>query len=103
MLTDARARTTELALATDGEGDWRRKISLIGSTGSIGTQTLDIVRARPDRFEVTLAAGRQVGQLAEQSPSSRRQSRSPDQRRELCRAQGRARRGGVSGVECVGE
>ena len=68
VLTDASLRrTTELALATDGEGDWRRKISLIGSTGSIGTQTLDIVRARPDRFEVTaLAAGRQVEQLAEQ-------------------------------------
>lgn len=25
-------------------------ISLLGSTGSIGTQTLDIVRARPDKF-----------------------------------------------------
>lgn len=30
-------------------------ISLLGSTGSIGTQTLDIVRARPDKFKVRVA------------------------------------------------
>ena len=36
----------------------RRDIVLLGSTGSIGTQTLDIVRANPDRFRVVaLAAG----------------------------------------------
>ncbi len=36
----------------------RRRIVLLGSTGSIGTQALDIVRAHPDRFEVVgLAAG----------------------------------------------
>ncbi|MEJ2889971.1 1-deoxy-D-xylulose-5-phosphate reductoisomerase [Actinomycetospora aeridis] len=35
-----------------------RRIVLLGSTGSIGTQALDIVRAHPDRFVVTgLAAG----------------------------------------------
>ena len=52
LTADSVKRTCDLSLATDGEGDWQRKISLIGSTGSIGTQTLDIVRARPDRFEV---------------------------------------------------
>jgi 1-deoxy-D-xylulose-5-phosphate reductoisomerase len=37
----------------------RRRIAVLGSTGSIGTQTLDVVRAHPDRFVVTaLAAGR---------------------------------------------
>jgi len=32
--------------------DWHRPISILGSTGSIGTQTLDFCRARPDRFSV---------------------------------------------------
>jgi 1-deoxy-D-xylulose-5-phosphate reductoisomerase len=36
----------------------RRRIVLLGSTGSIGTQALDVVRAHPERFEVVgLAAG----------------------------------------------
>ncbi len=40
---------------------------MLGSTGSIGTQTLDVVRARPDRFRVIgLAAGTRLDQLAEQ-------------------------------------
>ncbi|GAA4793485.1 1-deoxy-D-xylulose-5-phosphate reductoisomerase [Actinomycetospora chlora] len=35
-----------------------RRVVLLGSTGSIGTQALDLVRAHPDRFVVTgLAAG----------------------------------------------
>src|SRR4051812_44590047 len=35
-----------------------RRLVLLGSTGSIGTQALDLVRAHPDRFVVTgLAAG----------------------------------------------
>lgn len=43
-------------------------IALLGSTGSIGTQTLDIVERFPDRFHVTvLAAGRNVNLLIEQS------------------------------------
>ena len=46
---------------------WKRKINLLGSTGSIGTQTLDIVEYLPDRFEVEgLAAGGNVKLLAEQ-------------------------------------
>jgi 1-deoxy-D-xylulose-5-phosphate reductoisomerase len=43
------------------------RIALLGSTGSIGRQTLDVVRAHPQRFSVTaLAAGRNVELLAEQ-------------------------------------
>ncbi|MFM7296518.1 MAG: 1-deoxy-D-xylulose-5-phosphate reductoisomerase, partial [Planctomycetota bacterium] len=35
-----------------------RSLVVLGSTGSIGTQTLDVVRARPGTFAVTgLAAG----------------------------------------------
>lgn len=36
-----------------------KKISLIGSTGSIGTQTLEVVAAHPERFEVKALAARQ--------------------------------------------
>ena len=32
----------------------KRKIAILGSTGSIGTQTLDIVRQHRDLFEVEL-------------------------------------------------
>jgi 1-deoxy-D-xylulose-5-phosphate reductoisomerase len=47
--------------------DGPKKFSLLGSTGSIGTQTLDIVAEHPDKFEVTaLAAGGNVELLAEQ-------------------------------------
>ena len=36
----------------------RRDVAVLGSTGSIGTQALDIVRANPDRFRVVaLTAG----------------------------------------------
>src|SRR5919107_1438769 len=36
----------------------QRRLVLLGSTGSVGTQALDLVRAHPDRFVVTgLAAG----------------------------------------------
>ncbi len=45
----------------------RKRISILGSTGSIGTQTLDIVRHHPDRFEVVaLAAGSNAKLLLEQ-------------------------------------
>jgi 1-deoxy-D-xylulose-5-phosphate reductoisomerase len=43
------------------------RVSLLGSTGSIGTQVLDVVRRFPERFSVTgLAAGRNLARLAEQ-------------------------------------
>src|SRR4051812_17371243 len=44
------------------------KLALLGSTGSIGRQTLDVVRASPDRFHVVaLAAGHNVRLLEEQA------------------------------------
>ncbi|HUS62178.1 MAG TPA: 1-deoxy-D-xylulose-5-phosphate reductoisomerase, partial [Acidimicrobiales bacterium] len=43
-------------------------VSLAGSTGSIGTQTLEVIAAEPDRFEVVaLGASRSVDDLAEQA------------------------------------
>ena len=44
-----------------------KTITLLGSTGSIGTSTLDVVRRRPDRFRVhALVAGTNAALLAEQ-------------------------------------
>lgn len=41
--------------------------SILGSTGSIGTQTLDIIAEHPDKFSlVALAAGSNVELLAQQ-------------------------------------
>ena len=45
-----------------------RRIIVLGSTGSIGTQALDVIRANPRRFElVGLAAGSHAEMLAEQA------------------------------------
>jgi 1-deoxy-D-xylulose-5-phosphate reductoisomerase len=44
-----------------------KRISILGSTGSIGTQCLNVVDSLPDRFEVVaLAAGSNVALAAEQ-------------------------------------
>ncbi|MEI8102087.1 MAG: 1-deoxy-D-xylulose-5-phosphate reductoisomerase [Chlorobium sp.] len=44
-----------------------RSLSILGSTGSIGVSTLDVVRQHPDKFKVTaLAAGTDIALLAEQ-------------------------------------
>ena len=42
------------------------KIAILGSTGSIGTQTLDIVRKNKDLQVLGLAAGRNISMLEEQ-------------------------------------
>jgi 1-deoxy-D-xylulose-5-phosphate reductoisomerase len=45
-----------------------KTVSLVGSTGSIGTQAIDVVETDPDRFRVVaLAAQRSVDQLVEQA------------------------------------
>ncbi|CAN1846014.1 1-deoxy-D-xylulose 5-phosphate reductoisomerase, chloroplastic, partial [Linum perenne] len=47
--------------------DGPKPISIVGSTGSIGTQTLDIVAENPDKFKVVaLAAGSNIALLADQ-------------------------------------
>lgn len=46
----------------------RKRIAVLGSTGSIGRQTLDVIAEYPDRFEAAvLIAGSRVDQLAEQA------------------------------------
>lgn len=48
-----------------------RRVLILGSTGSIGTQALEVVAANPDRFEVVgLAAGSDAAGLAAQARAS---------------------------------
>ena len=45
-----------------------KRLVILGSTGSIGRQTLDVVREQRDRFKVVgLAAGRNATLLEEQA------------------------------------
>ena len=45
-----------------------KRIAILGSTGSIGRQTLDVVRQHPDRFQVeVITAGSNAALLAEQA------------------------------------
>ena len=45
-----------------------KRIAILGSTGSIGCNTLSVIAAHPDRLEVVgLAAGRNVGRFVEQA------------------------------------
>ena len=45
-----------------------KELAILGSTGSIGTQTLDVVRAYPDRFRVyALCAHRSIDLLVQQA------------------------------------
>ena len=50
------------SVGQDGEVNFppppRRDVVILGSTGSVGTQALELVRANPDRFRVVgLSAG----------------------------------------------
>jgi 1-deoxy-D-xylulose-5-phosphate reductoisomerase len=45
----------------------RKRVAILGSTGSIGRQALDVIARHPERFEVAgLSAGRNLDLLAEQ-------------------------------------
>ena len=58
-------KTVELSL--QGVDNFQKRLSLLGSTGSIGTQTLEIVDACPDNFVVdALSAGSNAALMAQQ-------------------------------------
>jgi 1-deoxy-D-xylulose-5-phosphate reductoisomerase len=62
--------TPRSGAATNGAADdsARQRVSVLGSTGSIGTQTLEVLRLFPERFDVVaLAAGRNADRLVEQA------------------------------------
>ena len=45
-----------------------KEIAVLGSTGSIGTQTLDVIRCHPDLFHTqVLAANKNIGRLLQQA------------------------------------
>lgn len=63
-----------------------KRISILGSTGSIGTQTLEIVDRFPDRLEVAaLAAGRNVELLIQQAKQFRPERVSVQREQDLAR------------------
>ncbi|MBI2706042.1 MAG: 1-deoxy-D-xylulose-5-phosphate reductoisomerase [Actinobacteria bacterium] len=54
-------------------GSGRVRVAVAGSTGTIGVQTLDVVGAQPDRFEITAigAGGHDVEGLIDQARTTR--------------------------------
>ncbi|MGY0019066.1 1-deoxy-D-xylulose-5-phosphate reductoisomerase [Streptomyces sp. cg35] len=69
-MTDSPAPLADPHLVFDpAPGDAPRDIAVLGATGSIGTQAIDLVLRNPDRFRVTAlsAAGGRVELLAEQA------------------------------------
>lgn len=50
------------------KGERMKELCILGSTGSIGTQTLDVVRNYPDRYSVyAICANRSIDKLVEQA------------------------------------
>ncbi len=74
-----------------------RRLAILGSTGSIGRQTLDIARRFPERFRVVaLAAGRNVDLLVQQAKEFRPARLSVGDPADVERVRGAL---GVSGLE----
>ena len=49
-----------------------RSVTVLGSTGSVGTQTVELLAAAPERFQIrALVAGRNVALLAKQAVALR--------------------------------
>jgi 1-deoxy-D-xylulose-5-phosphate reductoisomerase len=64
--TEASMRLT-LQKALEGSSNFQKRLSILGSTGSIGTQTLQIVDACPNNFVVdALSAGTNAKLMADQ-------------------------------------
>ena len=79
-----------------------KRISILGSTGSIGRSTLSVVESYPERFQVVaVAAGRNVDAALEQAQrwKPRLISVAAEQDAEILRA--RLRKAGVDGVAVV--
>lgn len=57
-----------MTVASVGDAAARRRVTVLGSTGSVGTQTIDLISRAPDAFEVVaLTAARNVDLLARQA------------------------------------
>ncbi|WP_448202925.1 1-deoxy-D-xylulose-5-phosphate reductoisomerase [Azospirillum sp. sgz302134] len=57
-----------MVVTGNASADAPRRVTILGSTGSVGTQTIDLVARDPERFPVeALTANRNVALLAEQA------------------------------------
>jgi 1-deoxy-D-xylulose-5-phosphate reductoisomerase len=57
-----------MAMRTGDVGDGPRRVTILGSTGSVGCSTIDLIERQPDRFRVeALTANRNVDALAAQA------------------------------------
>ncbi|MGZ8513410.1 MAG: 1-deoxy-D-xylulose-5-phosphate reductoisomerase [Candidatus Limnocylindrales bacterium] len=88
-----------------GHGAARRRVALLGSTGSIGRQTVDVLTSHTDVFEVVvLAAGSDGERLAEQAAQLRPQAVSLADERALAQLDlppGVDRLGGAGALETL--
>ena len=67
-----------------------RRVTILGSTGSVGCNTVELVAADPDAYAVeALAAQRNVEKLAEQARAAARQARRRRRRAAIPRPEGR--------------
>ncbi len=66
-------RVRSPAMGENGPVSERRRVVILGSTGSIGTQALDVIERNPDRFEVVAlaAGGADLALLAKQAVAMR--------------------------------
>jgi 1-deoxy-D-xylulose-5-phosphate reductoisomerase len=79
-----------------------KRIAILGSTGSIGRSTLNVVESFPDRFQViTLAAGRNLDLAFEQARRWRPQVISVALESHAENLKTRLKSAGVSGIEIV--
>jgi len=68
MTGETEEPTSGRAAAPAGRDRALRRVAVVGSTGSIGTQALEVLRSSPDRFAVSaLGAARSVDLLAAQA------------------------------------
>lgn len=57
-----------LAVPKTSTANARRKVTILGSTGSVGRQTIDLIARNPDAYEtVAITANKNVAALAEQA------------------------------------
>jgi len=79
-----------------------KRISILGSTGSIGRSTLSVVESYPERFEViALAAGRNIDAAFEQARRWKPQLLSVADEQDAGTLRSQLRKAGVAGVSVV--
>jgi len=77
-----------------------KRIAILGSTGSIGRSTLNVVASYPDRFEVvSLAAGKNVEAALEQAKRWKPRVMSVGSEADADRLQGELKRAGLPQIE----